>query len=204
MLEMYLFINPLGAKCYEAEQNILKLAGRSSQKIQIRFIPLLNLQSVSKVMTTWGLKQTDLQLRNKVSDLLYRAILDYEAALFQGRKRGHNFLLSVQHLLYDEHQEYNEETIRKAAELSKLDLSMFEADRHSELAIKSFRKDQKLAAEMQVTMPTEMVIYNLDDFDCALCVRNCDSLAKLEELVFDENTKDFTCSKKILPAKNTK
>ena len=40
MLEMYLFINPLGAKCYEAEQNILKLAEESSQKFQIRFIPL--------------------------------------------------------------------------------------------------------------------------------------------------------------------
>ena len=38
MLEMYLFINPLGAKCYEAEQNILKLAEESSQKFQIRFI----------------------------------------------------------------------------------------------------------------------------------------------------------------------
>ena len=34
MLEMYLFINPLGAKCYEAEQNILKLAEESSQKFQ--------------------------------------------------------------------------------------------------------------------------------------------------------------------------
>ncbi len=26
MLEMYLFINPLGAKCYEAEQNTFELA----------------------------------------------------------------------------------------------------------------------------------------------------------------------------------
>ena len=84
MLEMYLFINPLGAKCYEAEQNILKLAEESSQKFQIRFIPLLNLQSVTKVMSVMNVSGDTLQLRNKVSQILYNAVLDYKVALFQG------------------------------------------------------------------------------------------------------------------------
>ena len=161
MLEMYLFINPLGAKCYEAEQNILKLAEESSQKFQIRFIPLLNLQSVTKVMSVMNVSGDTLQLRNKVSQILYNAVLDYKAALFQGRKRGHNFLLNVQRQLYVEHKKYSEEVVMRAAKESKLDLAMFEHDRRSKLAVESFREDQRLAAEMNVNTPPSMVVYNL-------------------------------------------
>ena len=52
-----------------------------------------------------------LQLRNKVSQILYNAVLDYKAALFQGRKRGHNFLLNVQRQLYVEHKN----TVKKSS-----------------------------------------------------------------------------------------
>ncbi len=183
MLEMYLFINPLGAKCYEAEQNILKLAEESSQKFQIRFIPLLNLQSVTKVMSVMNVSGDTLQLRNKVSQILYNAVLDYKAALFQGRKRGHNFLLNVQRQLYVEHKKYSEEVVMRAAKESKLDLAMFEHDRRSKLAVESFREDQRLAAEMNVNTPPSMVVYNLDYLECAVSVENCTSLSSLEELM---------------------
>ncbi len=180
MLEMYLFINPLGAKCYEAEQNILKLAEESSQKFQIRFIPLLNLQSVTKVMSVMN------------------AVLDYKAALFQGRKRGHNFLLNVQRQLYVEHKKYSEEVVMRAAKESKLDLAMFEHDRRSKLAVESFREDQRLAAEMNVNTPPSMVVYNLDYLECAVSVENCTSLSSLEELIFGNAAKEFICTKNEL------
>ena len=195
MLEMYLFINPLGAKCYEAEQNILKLAEESPQKFQIRFIPLLNLQSVTKVMSVMNVSGNTLQLRNKVSQILYNAVLDYKAALFQGRKRGHDFLLNVQRQLYVEHKKYSEEVVIRAAKESKLDLATFEHDRRSKLAVESFREDQRLAAEMNVNTPPSMVVYNLDYLECEVSVENCTSLSSLEELLFGNAAKEFVCTK---------
>ncbi|KRL83539.1 DsbA family protein [Ligilactobacillus apodemi] len=202
MLEMYLFVNPLGAKCYEAEQNILKLAEESSKKIQIRFIPLLNLQTVSKAMSIMEITGNSLQVRNHVSQILYHAILDYKAALFQGRRRGRDFLMSVQHQLHVEHKKYSEEVVMIAAKKSKLDLEVFQSDRRSELAVNSFRADQKLAAEMNVDTPPSVVIYDIDGFEWAVSFEDCASLATLEELILGNGSKEFVCSKKTFGRQN--
>lgn len=194
MLEMYLFINPLGAKCYEAEQNILQLAEESSQKFQIRFIPLLNLQSVTKVMSVMNVSGDTLQLRNKVSQILYNAVLDYKAALFQGRKRGHRFLLNVQRQLYVEHKKYSEEVVIAAAKESNLDLAMFDHDRRSKLVAESFKEDQRLAAEMNISTPPSIVIYNLDYLECAISIEDMTSLSCLKELISGDG-KELICSK---------
>lgn len=48
---------------------------------------------------------------NKVQKLYYRIILDYKAALFQGMKRGRNFLMYLQEELLFNNKQYSEELI---------------------------------------------------------------------------------------------
>lgn len=61
MLELYLFINPLGSTCYHAEQNILKLVELSKSKIKFKFVPLLNINSISSIMSSYGIDACDLK-----------------------------------------------------------------------------------------------------------------------------------------------
>ena len=72
MLELYLFINPLGSTCYHAEQNILKLVELSKSKIKFKFVPLLNINSISSIMSSYGIDACDLKRRNQISQVLFR------------------------------------------------------------------------------------------------------------------------------------
>ena len=49
MLDMYLFINPLGSACYHTEQNILKLGDSLNEKINFNFVPLMNFKTINDV-----------------------------------------------------------------------------------------------------------------------------------------------------------
>ncbi len=49
MVEIYLFVNPLGGVCLEIEKEIIQLSVNDKKKIQLRFIPLLNLNCQIKL-----------------------------------------------------------------------------------------------------------------------------------------------------------
>ncbi len=55
MIEIYLFVNPLGEYCFEMEQQLLQFIEEeygtpSKEKMQFRFLPLVNLQTIGDVM----------------------------------------------------------------------------------------------------------------------------------------------------------
>ncbi|MCP0887746.1 DsbA family protein [Ligilactobacillus sp. WILCCON 0076] len=183
MLEIYLFINPLGSVCYQTEQDILNLVARSSERINFRFIPLLNLNTVTSVMQSHRLPLNDLNIRNQMSDSLYQAALDYKAALFQGKKKGRAYLLYIQHAFLNSKSSYDEELVLAAAKACKLDVAMFMEDRHSDFTVKCFRQDQEMAAKMHVSEHPTLVLYNLEGFDCGVSVSGCDSYDVLENIV---------------------
>ena len=54
LLEMYLFINPIGSTCYHTEQNILDMIQEAREDVRFRFIPLMNMQSVQDIMEMNG------------------------------------------------------------------------------------------------------------------------------------------------------
>ncbi|SEM43210.1 Thioredoxin [Ligilactobacillus sp. WC1T17] len=192
MLELYLFVNPLGATCYQAEQNILRLAEMSKKRIKFKFVPLLNMESTTAIMSANNLNICNLQKRNEITQLLYRAVLDYKAAMFQGTKRGKCFLLHIQKQIHDYQRDYDEALVIEAAKASKLDLEMFLGDRHSDLAVKCFKKDQELAAKLNVHSNPTMIIYNLDGYDCGFAVKDCQSFALLEDLLLGDRD-EFIC-----------
>ncbi len=55
MIEIYLFVNPLGEYCFKMEQQLLQFIEEeygtpSKEKMQFRFLPLVNLQTIGDVM----------------------------------------------------------------------------------------------------------------------------------------------------------
>ena len=181
---MYLFINPIGDVCYHAEQNILRLMKDSNQEIRFRFIPLLNMQSIADIMKLSGIPQNDLAKRNKLVTSIYHAALDFKAALFQGKKRGRAFLLNVQKQMLSVNDlcNYSDQIALPAAKECGLDLEMFLEDRNSEFTARSFIKDQKTAAEMNVSHHPTVVLFNVKGYECGISMDACKSYSVLKKI----------------------
>ena len=69
MIEIYLFVNPLGEYCFKMEQQLLQFIEEeygtpSKEKMQFRFLPLVNLQTIGDVMQQKGISQNNLEKRN--------------------------------------------------------------------------------------------------------------------------------------------
>lgn len=174
MLEIYLFVEPLGTKCMRCENDVLKLDNTLDGTVQYQFIPLLNMQTITNTLDAYGLNSHDLKLRNNAADTLFQIIMDYKAALFQGRKKGRAFLLHMQQHLVCDHHEYSLSLTKKIAQMAKLDLEMFTEDRTSKLARQAFTTDQKMATEMGVSKPSSAVVFDANNSDDGVLIDNFD------------------------------
>ncbi|KRL04795.1 DsbA family protein [Liquorilactobacillus oeni] len=182
MLEIYLFINPVGSQCYQSEKNILRLVDPLDNEVRFRFVPFLNLNTVTAIMNARHLPLNDLKIRNKIFNIVYQAALDYKAALFQGSRRGRNYLLNVQKHIIEYGEDYCDEIILEVAKKSNLDLEMFQKDRVSKFTVESFKRDQQMAAEMKIQSHPTAVLYDLDKFDFGVSFTDCASYDLLKDL----------------------
>ncbi|WP_283578280.1 DsbA family protein [Limosilactobacillus reuteri] len=174
MLELHLFVNPLGMRCLRCEKDMLKIDRDLNTKINYQFVPLFNMKTIDNTIKYYHLNPHDLAIRQQVSKTLNQVILDYKAALFQGRKRGRHYLLQLQSALINQGLDYNDELINKIAHDSHLDLEMFFEDRQSQLAKQAFLQDQKIASDLGVSEAATAVVFNTEDSDYGLMIPNFD------------------------------
>ncbi len=174
MLELHLFVNPLGMRCLRCEKDVLKIDRDLNTKISYQFVPLFNMKTIDNTLKYYHLNPHDLAIRQQVSKTLNQVILDYKAALFQGRKRGRHYLLQLQSALINQGLDYNDELINKIAHDSHLDLEMFFEDRQSQLAKQAFHQDQKIASDLGVSETATAVVFNTEDSDYGLMIPNFD------------------------------
>ena len=174
MLELHLFVNPLGMRCLRCEKDVLKIDRDLNTKISYQFVPLFNMKTIDNTLKYYHLNPHDLAIRQQVSKTLNQVILDYKAALFQGRKRGRHYLLQLQSARINQGLDYNDELINKIAHDSHLDLEMFFEDRQSQLAKQAFHQDQKIASDLGVSETATAVVFNTEDSDYGLMIPNFD------------------------------
>ncbi|MBB1078520.1 DsbA family protein [Limosilactobacillus sp. STM2_1] len=172
MLELHLFVNPLGMHCLRCEKDVLKIDHDLNTKISYQFVPLFNMKTIDNTIDIYHLNPHDLTIRQRVSKTLNQVILDYKAALFQGRKRGRHYLLLLQSALIKQGLNYSDGLANKIASDSDLDLEMFQEDRQSQLAKQAFRQDQKIASDLGVTETATAVVFNTNDSDYGLMIPN--------------------------------
>lgn len=172
MLEVHLFVNPLGLGCLQCEKSLLDVDHEIAAKVNYQFIPLLNMQTISETMTLFEQDSQTLSRRNQTAEILMQVALDYEAALFQGRRRARLYLLELQKNLCCNPISYSREMAIQTAKRARLDIDMFLEDRHSQLAAKSFNRHQQLAHSLGIATPSTAVVVDTDDPQYSLLVDN--------------------------------
>nr|WP_243676825.1 DsbA family protein [Secundilactobacillus collinoides] len=98
--------------------------------------------------------------------------MDYKAALFQGKKRGRQFLMALQDALINDDERYCDDLVMSLADDTHLDVDMFGEDRRSDIAKRAFQADQRLASEMKVDAPSTAILYNADVSDYGLMLND--------------------------------
>ncbi|WP_051912497.1 DsbA family protein [Carnobacterium funditum] len=158
--EIYLFINPIGSACYQAEKGLLDFIESNEKKIHFHFIPVHNFKTFSDYMKAKKLPKNDLDLRNKHFFQIYEACLAYAAASMQGKKKGRIFLMALQQAIAIDNQPFSQKLVYETALKSNLDIPMFSEDKQSEFAKTAFEADQKVAREMHVLSNPSCVVFN--------------------------------------------
>lgn len=183
MLEVFLFINPIGQLCLRSEEALLKIIGETDANIHFKFIPVLNLKNVEHYMQFQQQNSHDLNLRNHVFSTIYEAVLTYKAATFQGGKKSQSFLMQLQQAFREPDMELNNELVLTIAKRVGLDTEMLLEDWHSPLTKQAFDSDQQLSCEMNIQMTPSAVVFNYSkgESESGLLIENCDSYELLKQ-----------------------
>lgn len=166
LLEVFMFVNPIGGVCLDTESNIIQSLNNHQQKARINVVPLTNLQIVTDYLRRSNLNLHDLELRNHIANVTYQSLLDYKAASFQGKKKAREFLLNLQKHINKDHEKYSDELVNQAATEAKLEIETFNDDRHSKLVKELCEADRQLASELKVSCTPSTVLvdyrHNID------------------------------------------
>ncbi|MDU5334390.1 DsbA family protein [Enterococcus sp.] len=201
MIEIYLFVNPIGKKCLSIERRIIDLIQEYDMKIQLRLIPIMNLKTVSEFMQRIGASEKDTQLRTELSQEIHSAALDVKAAQLQGKKRGRDFLVELQKTVGEQKQPYSKKLAIQLFTKVGGDLEMFLEDRHSAFVQEAFLSDQQIAHDMEITSHPSAVIYNYGkDYDAGIRIEGCDTI---HHILDTYNTKESLIAFLESQSKNT-
>ena len=189
--EIYLFINPIGSACYQAEQELMDFIELSETKIDFHFIPVHNFKTFSDYMKAKKIPKTNLDLRNKHFFQIYEACLAYAAASMQGKKKGRLFLMALQKAIAIDNQPFSQKLVYDIASKTNLDIEMFSEDKQSEFAKTAFEADQKVAREMHVLSNPSCVIFNDQSTNDGILIEEDIDLEMLQALSGESKDKNY-------------
>jgi len=197
VLDLYLFINPIGYECYKFEQEINRFITEAPCKINYKILPYHNINTMTEYMHRLGIKNGDFNYRNQLYLTVYQVSLAYKAAMMQGCKRGRKFLFALQRALHQDKMPISEELVFRTADKEGLDLAEFKEDHYSQLTKDAYTADQHVAQEMGITSTPSLVIFDNLSEDYGIMVQNEITTAALLNLVKPKNKPRSTnCKKK--------
>ncbi|ERL66160.1 DsbA family protein [Schleiferilactobacillus shenzhenensis] len=175
MLEIFLFVNPIGIECLSAERSTLKAIADYPDTVHYSFIPLVNLKIVKRYMELKHIPANDLTAQNKINQMAYSVALDFKAASFQGTKKAREFLLFIQSAINEHDRAYTPALVEEGLRAAGVDSAMFWDDRHSPYVQSGYEKDLAAATRMGVEIAPSMVLFDYaKDIDHAgLLVAGC-------------------------------
>ena len=184
MFEVYLFVNPACLKCLDSEREVTKVTEKLNCKVCLRFIPFISLGSINEA--------------NLLHIDSYQMTIDYKAALYQGCKKGRQFLQLIQELTLVKKRNYNDELAYHAALAVNLDLDMFKEDRLSSMVKENVSSDQRLVQEMGITNHDSLVMFDCNSSEHGVLVEKINN-SQLKELFSDVVNRNSFYNLKTLP-----
>lgn len=176
MIEIFLFVNPLDEDCLDVARSVCRFPKNRSEKVNIRLVTYpINASSKSRKMIC---------NQNHCFNAEYLSCLAFQAASMQGKKKGNQFFIEFQTLLFEMNYPINEAMVFEAARNAKIDIEMFKEDLYSNLAKNSYQRDKQLAEEMSVKQVPTCIIYYHNE---------CMNKARVESIINDY-TLHYACN----------
>ena len=198
IFELFLFVNPLGTYCYRCENELLKFVRNSEFKVHYHFLTFHNLQTVNQYMKNQKLPVTDLDLRNDIYMKIYYAALSYKAALLQGKRLGHQFLIELQQQIHQHKREYNDDLLEEILNKIEIDKKMFYEDKSSSAVKKAYDRDLQIAQEMNVTHTPSLVIFDNSNQPYGLLLASSITAETIAEICNGEPLPGYHSTKKLV------
>ena len=198
IFELFLFVNPLGTYCYRCENELLKFVRNSEFKVHYHFLTFHNLQTVNQYMKNQKLPVTDLDLRNDIYMKIYDAALSYKAALLQGKRLGHQFLIELQQQIHQQKREYNDDLLEEILNKVEIDKKMFYEDKSSSAVKKAYDRDLQIAQEMNLTHTPSLVIFDNSNQPYGLLLASSITAETIAEICNGEPLPGYHSTKKLV------
>ena len=198
IFELFLFVNPLGTYCYRCENELLKFVRNSEFKVHYHFLTFHNLQTVNQYMKNQKLPVTDLDLRNDIYMKIYDAALSYKAALLQGKRLGHQFLIELQQQIHQQKREYNDDLLEEILNKIEIDKKMFYEDKSSSAVKKAYDRDLQIAQEMNVTHTPSLVIFDNSNQPYGLLLASSITAETIAEICNGDPLPGYHSTKKLV------
>lgn len=169
LIEIFLFIDPLGHQCFKARNTISHFTKCCEAKISIRIVPMVNIRKIKEAVACgkYIKEGTPLERQNKLYMNTYHAALAYNAAAMQGKQKGHLLLSALQELVVYMGEHFSLDLLMDTVSKLDIDLEVFQEDFYSDFARQCFQRDQKLAAEMNIKNTPSCVIIKTSDTEGA-------------------------------------
>lgn len=180
MLEIFLFVNPLGAQCRQAEAAVFRLQQESRQKVDLHVAMLLNFQVITDILMHHHQDPKDLNLRNLVTDAAYQVALDFKAAQLQGNQKARQLLLGEQEMFNDGNFTYDPAFAMALVAGYQLNQVAFFEDRQRLATTHCLDADQHLAQEMGVTLAPDVVVFDTASLDAGVKLGNTRNYQRLK------------------------
>lgn len=171
-LEFYLFINPLGGKCYYCEREMMETVNQIAANIDIHFLPYHNHNIVTDFLQRNQLPVNDNYMRNLAYCKIYQSALAFKAATMQGKAYGRRYLFALQQAILGQIDHFNDQLVYRLVKEIGLDLNTFKSDYESDLVRKLYIKDQQIAKDMGVTTTPSLVIFNHNTDSEGILIQN--------------------------------
>ncbi len=196
MLEIYLFVSPLGSRCLRRELELMTYQKNfTPTKICYQVIPLINQETINRALADLH-RTPSMKNQQAINILMNQITLDYQAALLQGKKRGIKFLCKLQSTIIHDQQPYSQQLVAEAINDVKLDPEQFYLDRKSKLVQQAIQQMNLLVHEFKIQEPTSAVLIDSQNEQYASFISDF-SIQKLSQLLNQPNTL------KLIPAPRT-
>lgn len=193
-IEMYVFLDPLCAACWDLQPIIRKLQVEFDQYFTIRTVLSTQLDKLNSACTV---QNADYEKnRFDFEDIEHPALasIAVKAAEFQGKKAALRFFNKIQEHLFLKTQNVSSfSVLKQLAKEVKIDVSEFTKDILSQECARSFRSDLSITSEMEVTSFPSIVFFNENIEDEGIKVSGIYPyeiyVQILQEMLYDEPKK---------------